>query len=301
MTKHRLKSYIYLLLVALIWGAAGPIIKFTLGGIDPLSFLAYRFGISAVFSVIYFLIKGIKLPKPKKTLPQIIFYGILTFPLALGFLFTGLDKSTVLDFTLIATIAPLIVTAGGAAFFHDRITHREKIGISIVLFGACINSLAPLFFNNSNLRLSGNIFIIAFLLFDSASILYAKNAVQHKIPPLTLTNIGFIVGALTLIPYVLITQGTSNVVSSIVSLPFKYHLGVWYMALLSGSLAYFLFVRAQKSIEVSEAILFNYLQPIFAVPLAIFWLGEKLTPTFIVGAVLITAGIMIAERKVKKT
>ena len=69
------------------------------------------------------------------------------------------------------------------------------------------------------------------------------------------------------------------------------------MALLSGSLAYYLYVRGQRTIEVSEAVLFNYLQPLFMVPLAVFWLGEKLSATFLIGAVIIAAGLFIAEYK----
>jgi len=69
------------------------------------------------------------------------------------------------------------------------------------------------------------------------------------------------------------------------------------MAILSGSLAYFLYVRAQRSIEVSEATLFNYLQPVFAIPLAIFWLGESLSTSFIFGAGIIALGLIIAEYK----
>ncbi|PJA42810.1 EamA family transporter, partial [Candidatus Woesebacteria bacterium CG_4_9_14_3_um_filter_39_10] len=44
MNPHRLKAYILLLIVAVIWGIAGPVIKFTLGGFPPLLFLTYRFG-----------------------------------------------------------------------------------------------------------------------------------------------------------------------------------------------------------------------------------------------------------------
>jgi drug/metabolite transporter (DMT)-like permease len=112
-----------------------------------------------------------------------------------------------------------------------------------------------------------------------------------------LTNLAFIIGALTLIPITLFTYGTPNVINMIIALPFKYHLGVWYMALLSGNLAYFLYVRGQKSIEVSEAVLFNYLQPVFMVPLAIFWLHESLTASFIIGGIIITIGLMVAETK----
>jgi drug/metabolite transporter (DMT)-like permease len=297
MSYHRNKAYLYLILVAIIWGIASPIIKFTLGGIDPLPFLAYRFAIAATFSIIYFAIKGVKLSRLKKNLPIITLYGFLAFPIALGTLFTGLDKSTVLDVTIINTIGPLVVALGGAYFFKERITKREKIGITIVVIGAALNALAPILVNNSNMRLTGNLFIIAFLLADSSATLLAKKIVKKKIAPITLINLGFIIGAITIIPFAMLTHGAENIIASIVNLPFKYHLGVWYMALISGTLAYFLYVASQKSIEVSEAVLFNYLQPIFAIPLAIFWLGETITPTFIAGAFLITTGIVIAEYK----
>jgi drug/metabolite transporter (DMT)-like permease len=297
MTSHRIRAYIYLLIVAAIWGAAGPVIKFTLRGIDPFPFLSYRLALASIFSIIFFLVKGIKLPKTKDALLLVIFYGLLAVPLALGSLFTGLNRSTVLDLTLIGAIGPLVVLAGGAILFHDHITRREKLGVIIVLVGVFINAFYPLIANNSDTRLTGNIFLLLFLFSDTASTLVAKKSVRAKIPPQTLSNFAFILGALTIIPITLVNCGAENLINSIVTLPFKYHLGVWYMALISGSLAYFLFIAGQKSIEVSEAILFSYLQPLFSVPLAILWLGESITKSFIVGGTLIAIGIIIAEYK----
>ena len=71
------------------------------------------------------------------------------------------------------------------------------------------------------------------------------------------------------------------------------------MALISGTLAYYLAILGNKSIEISEAAIFKYLQPLFGVPLAVYWLGEKITVYFVIGAVIITAGIVIAEIKKK--
>jgi drug/metabolite transporter (DMT)-like permease len=300
MSSHRLRAYIYLLIVAAIWGAAGPVIKFTLGGIDPFPFLAYRFAISAFLSLIFFSISGLKLPKAKTSLIFVLLYGLFAIPIALGALFTGLDKSTVLDLTLIGAVGPLVVTAGGAMLFRDHVTHREKIGIAIVLIGVFLNAFYPILTNNSDTRLTGNIFLLLFLLADSSAILIAKKAVKEKVKSATLTNFAFIIGAFTIIPFTFLTHGFASTITSIATLPFKYHLGVWYMALLSGTLAYFLYVRGQRSIEVSEAVLFNYLQPIFSIPLALFWLNETLTPSFLMGAALIVAGLVIAEYKKRK-
>ena len=297
MSPRRLKSYLMLLGVAVLWGAASPVIKFTLQGIDPLPFLSYRFLIAGIFSIIFFSFKGFRLPKRKSALALTLLYGLLTVPLALGLLFTGLDQSTVLDLTLIGAIGPMIVTAGAAFLFRDKITHQEKTGIVIVLIGVFINSFYPLFGDGAEARLTGNLYLLAFLLADSSGILVAKRAVQLKVKSATLTNFAFILGALIIIPITAFIYGPGNLFTQIQSLPLKYHLGVWYMALLSGSLAYFLYVRGQRSIEASEAVLFNYLQPLFTIPLALFWLGEKLSLSFIAGALIIALGLLIAEYK----
>ncbi|MBU0572305.1 DMT family transporter [Patescibacteria group bacterium] len=300
MKSHRLKAYIYLLIVAVIWGAAGPIIKYTLQEISPLPFLAYRFAISAVFSILFFILFGVKFPKPKENLPLVLIYGLMAFPIALGVLFLGLEKTTVLDMTLISLLAPLLVAIGGVVFFKEHVTNREKTGIAIVVSGAIFTAISPIIMDHQVLRLSGNLLIGLFLLAESIAVLIAKQVARKKVPSLTLINIGFIIGAITVIPLTIFLYGYSETINSIINLPLKYHLCVWYMALLSGTLAYFLYILAQKSIEVSEAALFRYLLPLFSIPLAVFWLGEKISIYFVIGAVLITIGITIAEYKKRR-
>jgi len=301
MNPHRLKAYIYLLVVAVIWGVAGPVIKFTLSGIAPLPFLAYRFSIAAIFSIIYFLISGHKIPNPKKTLPLLAIYGLLAYTLSLNFLFAGLAKTTVLDLTLITQVGPLMIAVASAIFLGDHITRREKLGIAIVFMGSMFTALAPLISNsNSAAKLSGNIFILLFLLAETGGVLWAKKLTRMRIPPLVLINFGFIVAAITTIAVAAAAVGPAQLATTITALPFKYHAGVLYMALISGTLAYFLEISAQKAIEVSETILFRYLQPLVGVPLAIVWLGEQITTYFVIGALLVSSGIVIAEIKKKR-
>ena len=91
-----------------------------------------------------------------------------------------------------------------------------------------------------------------------------------------------------------------DIVTQIVSTPSNYHLGVLYMAIISGTLAFWLFNKAQKSIEIGEQSLFAYLYPIFSLPLAVLWLGEKISTIHIIGGVIIIIGVVIAEIKKKR-
>lgn len=292
MTK-RLTAIIYLLLATSIWGAAAPVIKFTLQGIDPFPFLSYRLFVSAIIGlVILFIIK----PKIKNSdkLPVSI-YGLLATTFALGFLFQGLDQTTVIEAGLIGAIGPLAVLAGGVIFLKEKIYRNEKIGVAIAFSGTILTIFSPALVGKDGIEIGGNILLLLFLLVDASSILMAKRLMK-RVNPLAMTSIAFIIGAITIIPYTFFISET-NFVREILEMPLKYHLGVWYMAVGSGTIAYFFFMKGVKLIEAGEAVLFSYLQPVFSIPLAVFWLGETVGPRHLVGAVIIATGVYIAEKR----
>jgi drug/metabolite transporter (DMT)-like permease len=296
MNPARLRAYIALLIATIIWGLAGPIIKYTLGRFDSVTFLAYRYLISTVVGVITFAILGFHLPKERKTLGELLLYGFVTSTVALGFLFFGLENTTVLDMSLITLANPLVITIAGVWFLRENVTKKEKLGMAIALIGTLLTVIEPLIQNHGgSIRISGNILIVGYLLATGWSAVLVKRLLRENVSPITMTNASFIIGFLSFLPFALIKFN----MGSFLQVPFSYHLGVLYMALLSGSLAYYLSNKAQKTIEIGDASIFAYLYPLFSTPLAVLWLGEKITPMFVVGAVIIAMGVVIAEMKKK--
>jgi drug/metabolite transporter (DMT)-like permease len=300
MNPPRLKAYLLLLFATLIWAVAEPVIKYTLGGFSPLMFLTYRFGISAVISIVTFLALGFRLPKDNKTRLEIVLYGFVTTTLSLGLLFFGLDKTTVLDTVLISLAGPLLISFVGVKFLNEHVTTREKIGMAIAFVGTLLTVVEPFLQNRHDLtRLSGNILIVFYLIATAWGAVLAKKLLQKGVDPLSMTNLSFIVGFLSLLPFAL-PQLLNSGFQALSFIPLPFHLGVIYMAVFSGTIAYFLSNKAQKTIEIGEASVFNYLYPLFAAPLAVIWLKEKTTPLFIFGAVIIAVGVLIAEIKKKR-
>jgi drug/metabolite transporter (DMT)-like permease len=127
----------------------------------------------------------------------------------------------------------------------------------------------------------------------------AKKILRTGVNAVTATNLSFIIGFLTLAPFTLPQIFASNF-QVLASIPLRYHLGVFYMAVLSGTLAYILWHRAEKSIEISEVGLFAYLYPVFGTPLSVIWLGEKISLPFVIGTVIIALGVFLAEWKKKR-
>lgn len=298
MNPHRLRAYIELLIVSIIWGAAAVVIKFTLSYFSPSVFLTYRFFLSSVVALIFFAFTGFKLPKSPKLLLTIFIYGFLSSTVTLGLLFLGTDMTTSIDANLLSATAPITIVIAGALFLKEKVTSREKIGISIAFLGTLITVLEPIFRNhNGSAGIEGNLLVLASVLVATVTAIMAKVLMRDNVEPIPLVNFTFIIGFLTMLPIVLAGSSPSGLISDIISVPPVYHLGVIYMALLSGTLAYILWHKAEKTIEVGEVGLFAYLYPVFGLPLSVFWLGEKITTPFIIGAAVIAVGVIIAEFK----
>lgn len=296
----RKRAYIELLIVTAIWGFAAPVIKYTLGGFSPAVFLTYRFFISAVVAIIIFIFTGLKLPKKPKVIGLTLFNGFLISTVTLGLLFLGIEKTTSIDSNLISAIAPITIAIAGVFFLKERITKRESIGILIALAGTLITIIEPVLrFKDGFGGLEGNLLVFASVLVGAIVAVLAKLILRDEVDALTATNLSFVVGFITILPFGLpqIINSKFQILSSV---PLSYHLGVFYMALLSGTFAYYLWHRAEKSIEISEVSIFAYLYPVFGTPLSVLWLKEKVTLPFIIGSVVIALGVILAEWKKRR-
>ncbi len=301
MNPARLHAYIYLVITSFIWGIAAIVIKLTLKGIEPLAFLTYRFALSAIIGSLFLLgnrSSVIKLFKDKKILLTAIIYSLLATTIALGFLFIGLGKTTVLNLSLVDLTGPIMVAIFGVIFLKEHFTKQEKLGSIIAVTGALITLIGPsLLQDKFGSTLLGNLLIFLYVLTDATSSIFLKKLLRLEFSAFFLVNFSFIVAFIAIFPIALFKYSPVGLVHVVTTLPLPYHLGVWFMALASGTLGFYLRARAQKTIEIGEAGLFGYLISVFSAPLAILILNEKLTINLIVGAIIIIIGILIAETK----
>jgi drug/metabolite transporter (DMT)-like permease len=296
MIPKRKLAFVNIAIACLLWGIAGVVIKLTLAGIEPFPFLTYRFAISAIVGVILVLTTKHHLPsKPSLWIP-IIVYGLLSTTIALGFLFLGLDKTTVLNLSLITLMVPLFVEFAGVIFLNEKISKRGKTGTIIAFLGTLFTVIEPILKSNGGIgELKGNIFIMLYILADTSSILILKKILKKQYSESGLVHISFIIGFFSMLPLTLFFYTPQTLIKAIGSLTLPYHLGVIYMAIFSGTIAYTLRNRGQKVLSVGETGLFGYLVPIFTAVLALVILGETLTPLYIIGGVIVVVGVIIAE------
>lgn len=291
----RNKALMSLVFVSAIWAVAAIVIKEVLLVIPPLFFLWIRFFFSSLVTV-----KSLKSGRAvlKKHLKLIVLHSLLSAPLALGFLFAGIERTGILNLSAAQVVAPIVTMVAASIFLKEKITKIEKTGALITIIGATIIGLEPVLSGGSfNSQLTGNLFLAGFIVFDAASVLVLKLLMKSTKEAAFVTDISFTIGFLALTPIIFWVYSSAEIVSLFSKVDLIALLGVLYMALVSGNLAFTIRASAQKFLKVEEASLFGYLTPIMSAPLAVLFLGEKLTLVFVLGAVFTAAGVFVSESK----
>lgn len=297
MNHQRSHAFLLLLFVSIIWGVAAPVIKFTGATFSPALFLTYRFLLSSLVAVWYFSthkdVLRILLKKPN----EVITHSLFTVILGLGLLFLGFTYTDAVTGALLAATGPLFAIVAGAMFLKEKVTKTELAGVGLALFGSGIITVptGTVSFELELLSLLGALFIILSRVFDALGNVYTKKALNNGIAPDTISHASFMIGFCIFSLISLFTIPIPEGIQTILEAPPSAHLGVLYMALISGTLAYGLAHKALKHLHLGEASMFSYITPLWATPVAVLWLGEPITMKFIVGAAIIAAGVALAE------
>lgn len=286
--KSRSYAYFLLLLNTTLWGFSGPIIKFGLGFISPENFLFYRFLIATLLFTPFFLLYRQK-HRQKIHYPTTLFLALLGTPLTLLPLFYGLDLTTSIEASILDATSPVFIIFGGLLFLNEKLTKREWQGFLITLLGTALLIFDPIINGGAHVKqlsLTGNGLIMLSNLLWAIFLLVSK---KLKVDAIVLTFFSFLVS----IPFFLfLTLKTGLEPLALPALP-----SVLYMAIGSSIIAFWAYSEGQKHIEASEAAIFGYLRPLFALPLGLLWLKEPMTPLSVASLVLITSGVFFSEKR----
>ena len=202
---------------------------------------------------------------------------------AMGFnwilLFEAYKYTTVSVATLSYYFAPVIVTALCPALFREKMGPKQWICFAMSTLGiVLITGIGDL--GGSSTHLKGILFGLGAAGFYATVILL--NKFIKGVTGIQRTFLQFLAAIAVLIPYVLLTDGI--------------HLSVldgagWGNLLIVGlfhtGVTYCLYFSALKELPGQEAAILSYIDPLVAVMISVFVLGESMSSAQIVGGVLI--------------
>jgi len=294
MSSNILKSpwpYVALFLAHAIWGANFVVAKVTLQEFPIYSLAFLRFALAVLLLLPFFIIHSKKAVKIKlKDLPKFVAVGIFMVTLNIALFYIGIEKTTATQAATLTLLIPILAVLAGWWFLKEKVFFVNLLGIGLSLLGGLfIIGLPQIFLGNfQEQAFLGNVLIILSAISWVIGAIFSRELLRNY-PSLTVTTVAFTVGIITFfVPALLEYLKNPGWPSQVSALGI---MGLLYITLLSSISAYFLFEWGLAKTSVTIADLFQYIEPVVAVGVAILVLGELLTFSMVVGIVIIALGV----------
>jgi drug/metabolite transporter (DMT)-like permease len=298
--KHIL-YYVLLLFTMVFWGSAFTGSKLVVGQVPPEVGAFLRFGIGAIFMILFMLVRktGRKdaVSIPKKYWFPIFLLGLTGVALYnLGF-FWGVTYSYASDgSSIIPTISPVITAVLAVFLLKNKLNKLQIMGLIICLMGA-----ATYFFGmnhqvtGASHRLLGDLFFLwSACCWGFYTILGNKVLTELKSLPVTAyaTLIGSIILGLISLPEIAKMEWSQ--------LGWHFWLMQLYLGLFCTALANWFYSLGVKQIGASKASAFMYFVPINGLWIAMVFLQESLTIVQLIAIPIMLTGVWFVNKKQAK-
>ncbi len=283
------KVYFLLIVTAILWGANPIAVKSVLGEISPLMLILVRFtGISLLLLTILFCRDGKQAWPPRQHIPTLIMMGFSGTVLNNGLQFTGLQYSTAINCTLVATLTPAMTAVLTGIFLNEHLRNEQWLGIAISFLGTLflivhgsLANLRNLTFNQGDL-----LFVIAQFCWVFYAILGQK--VMEDMTPLATTAWAGVAGTI-LTGVTLLYEG----IGAPVHLSSFGWFAMLYMIMGSGIVAFIWYNVGISVVGSNHAAIFLNISPLAGMLLAVVLLHEQLGWQEIMGGLWIMLGVYI--------
>lgn len=285
-------AILFLILANIIWGASFPIYKWSLEEIPTFTFVFLRFFIAALI-LLPFVINKIKIAK--QDYKNLIIMSLVSVSISIPLLFFGLKLTPSINAPIIISFGPIILIIASVLFLKEKPKSKVIAGTFISLLGIITIIFRPILETGFSGSILGSLLIfIATICGVIQVILLKKLTVRND--PLVLVFWMFLIGSLPLLPFVFWEAQTFNIMTD---MTIKGLTGILFAIYFASILAHYFFVYGTKFIKASEVGIFSYVDPVATIVIAIPLLNEVITPTYLVGAMLVFLGIFIAENRLQ--
>ncbi|MGE0240632.1 MAG: DMT family transporter [Parvibaculaceae bacterium] len=281
-----------LVIACFLWAAGTVMSKQLLGSVQPVLFLIIQLAPSAAILWLVILSKGARLPGGR-TLLIVIVLGWLNPGLAYMLSMLGLVHATASVATLVWAAEPALIILLAALFL------KEDVGFRLV--GLTAAAALGVYFASgmatAGFSFDGQIYGAALILLGVlCCAIYTVTArdIAREFDPLAIIAIQQSTGllwALCMWPFELETSA----VSQLAKLSAIEMIGGLLSGLLYYALAFWFYLNGLRSMTASRAGTFFNLIPVFGIGLAFAFLGERLAPSQLLGALAILVSVLLLQ------
>ena len=229
----------------------------------------------------------------RKNIFLMIIISVLGVTFFNSFTYISLRSSMVINSTLMASIAPVMMIGFSWLLFRTKTTKLQFAGIILSLIGAFSIILKGNLDNLYNLYFtSGDLWMIAAVIsWCLYSVLLKK--IDSKTSQLANLEVMIIIGIIFITPFYIFESVNSTFLPSS-QLDFVI---ISYVAVFASIVAFFSWNKGVSIIGPNRASLFLHLIPVFSAVWAITFLDEKFAFFHIIGVIFILSGIILSNVK----
>jgi drug/metabolite transporter (DMT)-like permease len=271
------------LLAALIfWASAFAAIRVGLQAFSPQSLALLRFLVASIAVCGFALVGSLRLPS-RRDLPLLLLAAVCGIPIYHVALNTAEKHVTAGTAALLINTSPVMAALLAAAVLREHVRWLGWVGTFVSFAGAVVIAAGDSF------RLDPHALWVLVSAAAGAIYTVVQKPLLKRMPPIAFTAWAVWIGAACLMPVLPRLVGEIRAAS-----PASVAAGI-YMGIFPTALSYAMWSIVVSRMNVSRAVSFLYLVPVFAVIIAWAWLGELPTLLAAGGGTLVIAGVVLVN------
>jgi drug/metabolite transporter (DMT)-like permease len=294
--------YSGLVFTMFVWGLAWPVGRLLATNLPPVSIAAIRYAIviPVLFAILWFREGSFKIER--SWIPILVVMGVLNTTLYQIFFLYGVKYAAASDDSLVIGIGPVLIAIMASFVLKERLTGTKILGFASGLAGiVTISILSP---NTQVLNRTLGVTLV----FGGATAYALYTVILRRfIARNRANNHGPQQSSLSILSWISLFGWFFLIPLSLLEAPWTYSwdpgswLGILYLAILSTVVGYFLYIEGVSKIGAGRSGIFGNLVPVFGVLTSFLVLNESLSPWTAVSFLLILAGVLLVNRRVKNS
>lgn len=287
-----LGASLYTVFLCILFGANAVAIKISLVGLGTFTTAGIRFSTAAVVILLWALVTGKPIRINAHQLRQMLILGVV-FYVQLSLFYIGLSKTTASHGTLIANFLPFIILIFAHFFIEEeQFSLRKLVGLMLGFTGMLFLFGDKVYLDESILY--GDIVVLLAVLIWGGNAIYTKRIIKdYHYSQATLYPVA-ISGPLFLISALFWDQETVRFIDSSIIIAMVYQT---FVTASFGLISWVMLIKAYGATTLHSYI---FIMPLAGVFLGIVMLGEPLTVNLVGAIVMVTVGLIIANRPKRK-
>ena len=283
--KNKVYAYLFPTITFVLWGSLYVISKTAMEEIPPLTLLFLRYAVAVALFLPVLRIRFGCIPRiPKGSRGLMAAIGLIGYGLGIALQQVSNDMLDASLAALINSINPVFIFILASLILKERMTAGKVFGTLLAIAGVYV------IFGSSGggISIPGLALAMFSVFFWSLSSVLVRK-VTSEIDPLVMTMYGMLIGLAGMAPA---AAAEMQFVPCTISL--KGILSVFYLGIVTTAFAHFLWNKALSAAPAGTCSMFYPVQPLTSAVMGVLVLGEPVTAGFIIGAAVISAGVLLA-------